>query len=492
MKRPPDKRTNANLPSFLDESTVEADAYQAEAQEPEADESSELDPPTGLIEDADIEPEVTEAEDETPEAPPAAENAPPPRDVAGVVMMVLGVVLVVGSSVLIATQYRVDGFEPQSLMLLGAVLFATSVTHRRVVTQHRRREATESLTSLDNEALLQITLSLQSLADAHRQGGLPLAADDLQQVSNALQRQDEKINNLTKAMKMYGKPLMEITGQGTELYSSLALVKTAVEAGGEAVTKAIARIEQQLRALDTHKPAISPELLASLTKATAKIASLEEKSDRALEPLQKQIGRLESTFGAALEKIENNDSSKRLQRIESSVGAAMEKIENNDSNKRLQRIEEATKKAREDVQELLRGPDVEKVVAQLQDRLDKATTRLADGIQKMREDSIAELASQMREVQREITGLAKSVAQVQAAVRNGAVRGEASTHAYSGPATVAPHPSASAPSVPPPSASAPAAASAPPAATGEYQTGKRAASSKNVLGAIAKLKQMKS
>jgi uncharacterized phage infection (PIP) family protein YhgE len=406
-------------------------------------------------------------------------------------MMLLGVVLVVGSSVLIATQHDVAGFSPQSLMLLGAVLFATSVTHRRIVAQHSRREVTEQLSSLDNEALLQITLSLQSLADAHRQGGLPLAADDLQQISRALQRQDEKINNLTKAMKMYGKPLMEITGQGAELYSSLAVVKTAVEAGGEAANKGLARIEQQLRALDTQKPAISPELQASLTKATAKIASLDEKldekSNRTLEPLQKQLGRLESTVGAALEKIENNDSNKRLQRIESSVAAAVEKFENNDSSKRLQRIEEATKKAREDVQELMRGPDIEKVVAQLQDRLDKSTARLADGLQKMREDSISELAVQIREVQREITGLAKSVAQVQAAVRSGPVRAEAPAPAYVGPATVAPRPSASTPSPSP----APAAAGTTPTATGEYQTGKRATSSKNVLGAIAKLKQMK-
>jgi hypothetical protein len=478
MKRPPDNRTKDNLPSFLDESTVEADADLAEAQETEPEESSELDPPTGLIEDADVEPEeaaVEEAEDETPRNQPEVETRAPSKDVAGVVMMLLGVLLVVGSAVLIATQQDVAGFSPQSLMLLGAVLFATSVTHRRVVTQGRRRDATESLSSLDNEALLQITLSLQSLADAHRQGGLPLAADDLQQVTRTLQRQDEKINNLTKAMKMYGKPLMEITGQGAELYSSLALVKTAVESGGETTNKALARVEQQLRGLDTQKSAISPELQNSLTKATAKLASLE------------------ATFGAAVEKIENNDSSKRLQRIESSVGAAMEKIENNESTKRLQRIEEATKKAREDVQELLRGPDVEKLVAQLQDRLDKSTTRLQDSIQKMREDSIAELASQIREIQREITSLAKAVAQVQTAVKSGAVRAEAPAPAWLGPAPAAPHPTAPAPSSAPSAAGAPAAAAAgvTPTATGEYQTGKRATSGKNVLGAIAKLKQMK-
>jgi predicted DNA-binding transcriptional regulator len=490
MKRPPDNRTKDNLPSFLDESTVEPEADLAEAQETEAEEPSELDPPTGLIEDADVEPEVHAEEHETPRAQPEVETRAPSSDFAGVLMMLLGVALVVGSAVLIATQRDLAGFSPQSLMVLGAVLFATSVTHRRLVTQHRRREATESLSSLDNEALLQITLSLQSLAEAHRQGGLPLAADDLQQVSRALQRQDEKINNLTKAMKMYGKPLMEITGQGAELYSSMAVVKTAVESAGEVANKALARIEQQLRA-DTQKSAISPELLASLTKATAKIASLEEKSERALEPLQKQIARLETTFDTALEKIENNDSSKRLQRIESSVAAAMEKIENNDSDKRLQRIEEATKKAREDVQELRRGPDVEKVVAQLQDRLDKATTRLADGIQKMREDSIAELASQIREIQREIVGLSKSMAQVQNAVKNGAVRAEASAPAWLGPAPAAPQPTARASSSAPPAAPAAGAPGVTPTATGEYQTGKRATSGKNVLGAIAKLKQMK-
>src|SRR5262245_44119217 len=74
MKRPPDNRTKDNLPSFLDESTVEAEADLAFEHDPEAEEASELDEPTGLIEDADVEPEVTEAEDEAPRAQPEVET----------------------------------------------------------------------------------------------------------------------------------------------------------------------------------------------------------------------------------------------------------------------------------------------------------------------------------------------------------------------------------------------------------------------------------
>ena len=33
----------------------------------------------------------------------------------------------------------------------------------------------------------------------------------------ALERQDEKVNNLSKSLKMYGKPLMEIATQGNDI-----------------------------------------------------------------------------------------------------------------------------------------------------------------------------------------------------------------------------------------------------------------------------------
>src|SRR6188474_1879698 len=45
MKRPPDNRTNANLPRFLDESTMETGADPIEEQEFEAEETNELDEP---------------------------------------------------------------------------------------------------------------------------------------------------------------------------------------------------------------------------------------------------------------------------------------------------------------------------------------------------------------------------------------------------------------------------------------------------------------
>jgi BioD-like phosphotransacetylase family protein len=81
----------------------------------------------------------------------------------------------------------------------------------------------------------------------------PAAGEELQHVLITLQRQDEKINNLTKAIKMYGKPLMEISGQGTELAGSLAQIKTAVEAAAEVGRQANHRLESQLRSTGTPK-----------------------------------------------------------------------------------------------------------------------------------------------------------------------------------------------------------------------------------------------
>jgi uncharacterized membrane protein len=103
----------------------------------------------------------------------------------------------------------------------------------------------------------------------------------------------------------------------------------------------------------------------------------------------------------------------------------------------------------------------------------------------------------VREIQREIAGVATVVHQIQNSVRTGATRNVAADAATPRPTATAaaaePAPAAAA-AVTTTSAPAPQPSGDSTAADGGggYQTGARATSGKNVLGAIAKLRQMKS
>lgn len=364
------------------------------------------------------------------------------------------------------------GVTPFGMFLFGSILVATGFVRRRIATVHTALEATGSQRTSGHDALQE---GIQFLVDAHHATAAkaPAAGEELQHVLVTLQRQDEKINNLTKAIKMYGKPLMEISGQGTELAGSLAQIKTAVEAAAEVSRQANTRLESQLRNSGTPKQELA-ELQDGLRKLTAAVGTLGDKPAAmpSLEPLQQQ-----------------------LVRIDVSVQALAQRLENSEVQKSLLRLEEAQQKARSDVQQLLRGETVEKATAQLQKQLEGTTARLSDGLLQLRDGNLGGIETTVREIQREVAGVATSIAQIQAAVKQGGGRLAPSSPA---PAAATPAPTAAptaAPAAQPTPAAAPAPSASAPAEAKEgaagYQTGTRTTASKNVLGAIAKLKQMK-
>ncbi len=357
------------------------------------------------------------------------------------------------------------GLTSTSLLLAGAVFIAAGSNRRHLAALQSRVDdlggSTDDVTSLREG--MQFLVESQHASNERP----PAAGEELQHVLIALQRQDEKINNLTKAIKMYGKPLMEISGQGTELTGAMTHIRAAVEAGNDAAKQTLGRMEKQLEAQLEAQTAPSKDaaaIQASLQKLHAALETIQKKAGAtpSLEPLQQQVGRLEVA-----------------------VAAIGQRVEDNELRKSLLRLEDATQKSREDVQLLLRGENLQKATTQLQERLDKATGRLSDGLTQMRDGHLGGLESSLREIQREVSGVATTVAQIQAAVKSGGVRAPAPVTATAPAAAAAPAP---APSAPPQAA---------PAATGDaagnaaYQTGTRSSTGKNVLGAIAKLKQMK-
>ncbi|MCA3010246.1 MAG: hypothetical protein INH34_17875 [Phycisphaerales bacterium] len=362
----------------------------------------------------------------------------------------------------LATQLGRYGIGSSLLALGGLVLCGAGLQARRHAFLQQRLNAAEAARNATLEAMQQ---ELRTLLAARPTEGA-VDGDQHQHLLLAVQRQDDKVNNLTKAIKMYGKPMMEIANQGTELAGSLAAVKTLVEGGTEASRQALARMETQLRTQQTAIKQDVGDLQQGLLKLSTKVDQVGGKGDGSLAPVQQKLGQ-----------------------IEVSLAAIAQRLEDSEVRKSLLRLEEVAAKERETLQQLLRGDAVQKASTDLQGQLDRATRGLTEGLTQLRDNNLGGLETAVREIQREVTGVATTVAQINAAVKSGARAAAAPAATTATAPSAAP---AAAPATPAPTANpAPAAAAAPAGEGGGYQTGTRATTSKNVLGAIAKLKQMK-
>ncbi len=300
-----------------------------------------------------------------------------------------------------ATAILAAVIAPQMITLVGLTVFAIATSQRRTSRLQRRLQALETdRNSADDEfrdTLAQI-LHGQDSQEMHA------ADDDTQQLMLSLQRQDQKINNLTKAIKMYGKPLMELAGQGTELAGSIAHVKALIEGAAESTRQHVNRVED----------------------ATTQLATQ-------LEMLQ-------------------------------------------------------------------RGDNVKAATTELQQSLGHATTGLKKGLDQIRQGNLAGLETSVKDIQRDLAGLATAMSQVQAAINSGAhVAANASqaAHVAANASQAAPVQAAASATATPPSSANTSNHAAPPASADDndasgYTTGERKSGGINVLGAIAKLKRMKS
>lgn len=455
MNRPSDTRNSSGtLPSFLGPEADETSEVQATTVDGEdaATHYEDAESEDAGDEDYDYDEDVVDEEDEegTYEAPETLAPRTTRRrsqfqsiPLAGGMTMMLGAALTVTGLITAAlpaaTAALAAAIAPQTITLLGLALFAIGTGQRRTSRVQQRLKALENeRSSVDDE--LRDTLA-QILQGQAGQGVNGTEAGDTQQLMLSLQRQDQKINNLTKAIKMYGKPLMEIAGQGTELAGSAAQIKALVEGAAESTRQGVNRVEQLVR-------------------------SGGGKSN--LSDLPAQIGKLQVSLAAISQRIEDPEV-----------------------RKSLVRVEDATTQLATQLKTLQRGENVKAATTELQQSLNHATSGLQKGLEQMREGNLTGLETSVKDIQRELAGLATAMSQVQAALKNGAPVAARAPQAAPAPAAAAAGATTSSAN----KHAAPAAASGGKAPDGKdgsgYTTGKRKSGGKNVLGAIAKLKSMK-
>lgn len=367
---------------------------------------------------------------------------PTPPPVGGSLAMGTGLIVTiagfVAACVPAATAAMNGVIEPQIIALLGIALFGIGAAQRRVGRMQQRLDGIEQQRAESDQELRETMAQLLD-RDTSQAPQATTNADsaEVQQMLLSLQRQDQKINNLTKAIKMYGKPLMDIAGQGTELAGSVSQVKALVEGAAETTRQAINRVEQTMRGS-------SP-------------------------------------------KADLGDLPTKITKLEVSLAAMAQRLEDTEVRKSLVRLEDGGKELRTQIDQLQSSETVREATTELQQTIDKATTGLSKGIEQLRDGNLTGLESSVKEIRRELSGLATGMSQIQAAVKSGVkVAGNAAQPAP---------PAAANPSSTSDKAAATGKASAPPKsssdADGGYSTGARNSGGKNVLGAIAKLKQMK-
>jgi hypothetical protein len=300
------------------------------------------------------------------------------------------------------------GIAPMPLVLAGLLLAGFGLERRRHGSLHAQLLDAHRAAAHASLQMAALQESIAFLVEAQRFAAdrPPASGEELDRVLMALQRHEEKINNLTKATKMYGKPLLEITSQ-------LAETTQHVVDNGKGIT-------------------------ALRLSADAGIGKIEDAVERAVK-------------NAAPEDNVADQVSELLAEQRKSIHGELDAI----------------------------AAVVTAAAAKLETAASQQTTPSA--MAEMQQ----ELGASLQGVQRELAGLATAVSQLRHAARE------------------APPPPSARPAPPPsvepraPAASEPAAASdgepaaAPPAGLAQSISGSKRGAGKNVLGAIARLKNMR-
>ncbi len=385
------------------------------------------------------------------------------------------VATVLQSSSSLTTSLRSVGLDAPVLLTIGAVLFVLSVVRR----QHSLAQARyEQLAQAQSEKESELHGSVQYLVEQHQLSTErpPAEGEELQRVLLALERQDEKVGNLTKALKMYGKPLMEIAQQGNDLAAQLQQQKQQIEAIQAAMQQGLAKVESAAKSLSVD--------LTPLEQSFQKLAS-----------------DLKQAMAAVAEKAPQDPQlMQALQRVETSITSIGKRLDDGDMKQSLTRLEDTSKAYGQKLERLANQDTLHEEMQRLERVVDTTVGKLTNTVDQVRDKDLGGLENSVREIQREVTGLANSVASIQQAIRTSAQQ-KAPAMAAASVAHEPAHASSSHAGNHEPAVHAQPAAHAAPAAPGsstdaqagvaENRTGTRAASGKNVLGAIAKLKQMK-
>ncbi len=355
---------------------------------------------------------------------------------AGAGLGIAGMVAPEGLADLSAVMGRL-ALTPVTVLLVGVLLAQHGANARRVA--HLGRDQESGLGRVERH--LEELASRQTDGAGDRDETVALR-DSVDRMLIALDRQDEKINNLTRATKMYGKPLIDISKQVSEVANQVAEASERNPDVDGLETRILERMGEQVEAAVGRAAAGWEPGEAGIDDATAE--------------------RLADIHAATRRTVGSVDELKALVRQGSDAATG--------------------------------GPDAE----ELSTRVDEVVARQLEQWARRVTDEVSQRVESMASAPTpvapsvDLSGLEGSLSRVQAELQRIATR--LAQLENSGPARSSGEPA------PPTTATPTAAVSTPQSATGPAPNGdgpaaKIAGSSKqkgsNVLGAIAKLRAMK-
>ena len=320
-----------------------------------------------------------------------------------------------------------------SLLAAGIVLLAAAGCERRqhessAMESQRREEALAELGAGVDE----LVAHQRALAERPPQND----TEALERATLAIQRQDEKIANLSKALKMYGKPLMDISQQTTEIGQLVGDLGQTLQATKTITEQGPTRVETVLRA---------------------------------------QLDGFESRQTAHLRQSEEIATSARTQQ----QNLLQLQKDSRDAIQRHLALEQLVHGLEKQIAGVTQG--IEKLASMKPSDDDKSLTQLDKKLTEVRE-------ALLQQFKRDMAGVQTQIARVHAVAQNVA------TNAAPAAAQSTPVP-AEAPVAISGSAMASTSTSEPgaigPGGLAQSIAGEKKTESKNVLGAIAKLKNMR-
>ena len=284
---------------------------------------------------------------------------------------------------LVATAFTLSFLQLQgmeaALLASGSLTLLFLLMCRKLAVANRRIDL---LIQSQQEAGSMTQESLNYLVESQQRHDErpPAQGEELERVLLVLQRQSDKVNNLSKALKMYGKPLMEIANQGAAAASQLTDLKSDIQTVTDHQQKNTGTVD--------------------------------------FEPLQMVLDKLSSDMGFQFQKLaermpDDSNLQQQLTRLEASVQSLSQRQEDGEVRRGLMRLEDSSKALSDKVAALAKAETVSEESEKLERQLDLATGKLDKTMEQLRTQQLGALEGSIADIQRELTGVATSIAYIQ-------------------------------------------------------------------------------
>lgn len=237
---------------------------------------------------SDIAQEVEPTEPEETPAPVADDFLPHP--IGGTMLLAIGCALLIAGVGFATWTVLSPKLAPQSFLNLGVTPFSVIATAMILIAMSSLRRQQDHV---GNRTDAYVAPMHEMLAYIAQRAEGRVEREEIERTMIAIQRLDEKIQNLSRATKMYGKPLVDVANQMQEAANHLQEIEGSLDGVVEKVESSSRRLGEDLSKLigatgsDDNIPIEQFDNLVAATRKSANIlAELKLDLETAPDPTQ--------------------------------------------------------------------------------------------------------------------------------------------------------------------------------------------------------------